>query len=105
MRSFAAAAVIKAITALVTGPPNLVGFDFADLRLPCISRAVVGTGRGRRTRPQKTNRKMDTHEEKLRQLKDEFKYETDEELKRKREVYRSHIVRKTTEEIAQSEKT
>lgn len=27
------AAAIRAITGLVTGPPNLIGFDFADLRL------------------------------------------------------------------------
>jgi cell division GTPase FtsZ len=26
------AAIIAAITGLVTGPPNLIGFDFADLR-------------------------------------------------------------------------
>ena len=47
---------------------------------------------------------MDTQEEKLRQLKDDFEYETDEELKRKREVYLSHIVRETAEEIAKSQK-
>jgi cell division protein FtsZ len=29
----AIAAAIRAITGLVTGPPNLIGFDFADLRL------------------------------------------------------------------------
>jgi cell division GTPase FtsZ len=29
----AIAAAIRAITGLVTGPPNLVGFDFADLRV------------------------------------------------------------------------
>ena len=28
----AIAAAIRAITGLVTGPPNLIGFDFADLR-------------------------------------------------------------------------
>ena len=62
---FAAAAVIKAITALVTGPPNLVGFDFADLRLPCIDRAAPCSGQGEAAGPdrKKTNRKMDTHEE------------------------------------------
>jgi len=34
------AAVIRAITELVTDPPNLIGFDFADLRT-----AFIGGGR------------------------------------------------------------
>jgi hypothetical protein len=34
------AALIRAITGLVTGPPNLIGFDFADLR-----HALRGLGR------------------------------------------------------------
>ena len=40
------AAVIRATTSLVTGEPNLVGFDFADLRLALHrqSRAVFGEG-------------------------------------------------------------
>jgi len=46
----------------------------------------------------------DTQEEKLRQLHDEFMYETDEEIKRKRDVYRAHIVNETSEEIAKSQK-
>jgi cell division protein FtsZ len=42
----AIAAAIRAITGLVTGPPNLIGFDFADLRLALIEqgRAVFGQG-------------------------------------------------------------
>jgi cell division protein FtsZ len=42
----AIAAAIRAITALVTGPPNLIGFDFADLRLALFEqgRAVFGQG-------------------------------------------------------------
>ena len=56
MRSFAAAAVIKAITALVTGPPNLVGFDFADLRLPCIDRVAPCSGQGEAAGPDRKKR-------------------------------------------------
>ena len=39
-------AVIRAITSLVTGPPNLIGFDFADLRDAFMDggRAVFGEG-------------------------------------------------------------
>src|SRR5271157_3626690 len=66
-------------------------------------RAVFGQGEAAGP-DRKKSRKMDTQEEKLRQLKDGFKYETDEEIKRKREVYRSHIVRETPEEIAESQK-
>jgi len=40
------AAAIKAMTVLVTNPPNLIGFDFADLRAALIDggRAVFGEG-------------------------------------------------------------
>jgi cell division protein FtsZ len=40
------AAAIRAISALVTSPPNLVGFDFADLREALLNkgRAVFGEG-------------------------------------------------------------
>ena len=40
------AAVVRATTSLVTGEPNLVGFDFADLRtaLKDGGRAVFGQG-------------------------------------------------------------
>ena len=39
-------AAIKAISGLVTHPPNLVGFDFADLRTALLNqgRAVFGEG-------------------------------------------------------------
>jgi cell division protein FtsZ len=42
----AIAAAIRAITGLVTGPPNLIGFDFADLRcaLHRQGRAVFAQG-------------------------------------------------------------
>ena len=40
------AAVIRATTSLVTNEPNLIGFDFADLRAALIDggRAVFGEG-------------------------------------------------------------
>ena len=40
------AAAIRAITALVTGPPNLIGFDVADLRTALIDggHAVLAQG-------------------------------------------------------------
>jgi cell division protein FtsZ len=40
------AAAIRAITGLVTGPPNLIGFDFADLRCALLNqgRAVFAQG-------------------------------------------------------------
>lgn len=39
-------AILAAITGLVTGPPNLIGFDFADLRAALVDggRAVFGQG-------------------------------------------------------------
>jgi cell division protein FtsZ len=39
-------AILAAITGLVTGPPNLIGFDVADLRDALIDggRAVFGQG-------------------------------------------------------------
>ena len=40
----------------------------------------------------------------LRELEELFEYETDEELNRKRGVYRSFIVRQTEEKIAESAK-
>jgi cell division protein FtsZ len=42
----AIAAAIRAMTGLVTGPPNLIGFDFADLRVALLKqgRAVFGQG-------------------------------------------------------------
>lgn len=42
----AIAAAIRAITGLVTGPPNLISFDFADLRVALFEqgRAVFGEG-------------------------------------------------------------
>jgi cell division protein FtsZ len=42
----AIAATIRAITSLVTGPPNLIGFDMADLRAAFKGggRAVFGEG-------------------------------------------------------------
>ena len=59
------AAVIRAITALVTGTPNLIGFDFADLRVALIGRGRAVFGRvsrkgrtglyGRLRRPQPTS--------------------------------------------------
>jgi cell division GTPase FtsZ len=38
--------LVRAITGLVTGPPNLIGFDFADLRVALFEqgRAVFGQG-------------------------------------------------------------
>jgi hypothetical protein len=39
------AAVIRAITALVTGTPNLIGFDIADLRVALIERGRAVLGR------------------------------------------------------------
>jgi hypothetical protein len=44
-------------------------------------------------------------EEELRKLRDEFKYETDEEIERKRKVFLTHIVEETPEEIAKAKKT
>jgi cell division GTPase FtsZ len=43
------AAAIRAITGLVTGPPNLIGFDIADLRCALLNqgRAVFGKERRR----------------------------------------------------------
>jgi hypothetical protein len=34
------AAMIPAITGLVPGPPNLIGFDFADLRVALVVRKL-----------------------------------------------------------------
>jgi len=40
------AAAIRAITGLITAPPNLIGFDFADLRVALLNqgRAVFAEG-------------------------------------------------------------
>jgi cell division GTPase FtsZ len=40
------AATVAAITRLVTSPPNLVGFDFADLRAGLIKSAPAQAGGG-----------------------------------------------------------
>ena len=43
--------------------------------------------------------------EKLRQLRELYTYETDKELERKREVYRSHIISQTLDEIEAGRKS
>jgi hypothetical protein len=48
--------------------------------------------------------KNESQKEKLQRVEEAFKYETSEELKRKREVYLSHIVAETQEEIGKSRK-
>lgn len=40
-------AILAAITGLVTGPPNLIGFDIADLRAALIEPAPAKAGGGR----------------------------------------------------------
>jgi cell division GTPase FtsZ len=53
------AAIIAAMTALVTGPPNLVGFDFADLRTGLIEGGYALFGQGEASGPDRTIRAAD----------------------------------------------
>ena len=53
------AAIIAAITGLVTGPPNLVGFDFADLRAGLIDGGCAVFGQGEASGPGRAVRAAD----------------------------------------------
>jgi cell division protein FtsZ len=49
-------AIIAAITGLVTGPPNLIGFDFADLRAGLIEGGLAVFGQGEASGPDRAIR-------------------------------------------------
>jgi cell division protein FtsZ len=51
--------LIAAITTLVTGKPNLVGFDFADLRKGLIDGGRAVFGQGEASGPERTIRAAD----------------------------------------------
>jgi cell division protein FtsZ len=53
------AAVIRAITGLVTGPPCLIGFDFADLRLALLNQGRAVFGQGEAEGPDRARRAAD----------------------------------------------
>jgi cell division protein FtsZ len=55
----AIAATIRAITALVTGPPGLIGFDFADLRCALIEQGRAAFGQGEAEGPDRARRAVD----------------------------------------------
>jgi cell division GTPase FtsZ len=50
------AAVIRAVSGLVTGEPNLVGFDFADLRLALKDGGSAVFGQGEAAGPDRATR-------------------------------------------------
>ena len=52
-------AILAAITGLVTGPPNLVGFDFADLRAGLINGGLAVFGQGEASGPDRAIRAAD----------------------------------------------
>jgi cell division protein FtsZ len=53
------AAAIRAITGLVTGPPNIIGFDFADLRLALFEQGRAVFGEGEAEGPDRVRRAVD----------------------------------------------
>ena len=55
----AIAAVIRAITGLVTGPPNLIGLDFADLRLALLNQGRAVFGQSEAEGPDRARRAVD----------------------------------------------
>jgi hypothetical protein len=55
----AIAAAIRAITGLVTGPPNLIGFDFADLRVALLDTGRAVFGQGEAEGPDRARRAVD----------------------------------------------
>jgi cell division protein FtsZ len=55
----AIAAAIRAITGLVTGPPNLIGFDFSDLRCALIEQGRAVFAQGEADGPDRARRAAD----------------------------------------------
>ena len=55
----AIAAAIRAITGQVTGPPNLIGFDFVDLRTAFIGGGLAVFGEGEAEGPDRAIRAAD----------------------------------------------
>jgi len=53
------AALIQAITGLVTGLPNLIGFDFADLRVALRGQGRAAFGQGEAEGPDRARRAAD----------------------------------------------
>jgi cell division protein FtsZ len=53
------AAAIRAITGLVTGPPNLIGFDFADLRCALFEQGRAVFAEGEAEGPDRARRAAD----------------------------------------------
>jgi cell division protein FtsZ len=53
------AAAIRAITGLVTGPPNIIGFDFADLRFALLHQGRAVFGQGEAEGPDRARRAVD----------------------------------------------
>jgi cell division protein FtsZ len=52
-------ATIRAITKLVADPPNLIGFDFADLRLALLNQGRAVFGEGEAKGPDRARRAVD----------------------------------------------
>ena len=53
------AAMVRAITGLVTGPPNLIGFDFADLRVALFEQGCAVFAQGEAEGPDRARRAVD----------------------------------------------
>jgi cell division GTPase FtsZ len=52
-------AIIRAITTLVTGPLNLIGFDFADLRCALLNQGRAVFGQGEAEGPDRASRAVE----------------------------------------------
>jgi cell division protein FtsZ len=53
------AALIRAITGLVIGPSNIIGFDFADLRFALLNQGHAVFGQGEAEGPDRDRRAVD----------------------------------------------
>ena len=70
------AAVIRATTSLVTNEPNLIGFDFADLRTAFKEGGSAVFGQGEAARPPKEGRATRAAEAAIADLKRKLRGDT-----------------------------